>query len=130
MGIVLLDTSIIIALFDGKDLLHNKAVPVVREVQGSNEMIFSIVSYAELLVGAYQHSQEAVAKLDRFLNGLFRMAPMTPAIAHTGAELRASRSSLKLPDALIIATGIHHRADQIITGDEGWHEVDPTVRVI
>jgi predicted nucleic acid-binding protein len=114
MGIVLLDTSIIIGLFDAKDSLHEKVVPVVREIQHTDEMIFSIVSYAELLVGAYQHSQEAVAKLDRLLNGLFQMAPMTPAIAHTGAELRASRSSLKLPDALIIATGIHHRADRYL----------------
>ena len=49
-------------------------------------------------------------------------------IARLAAELRARRN-IKLPDAVILATGLWHRADVILTGDVRWKGIE-TVRVV
>jgi predicted nucleic acid-binding protein len=41
-------------------------------------------------------------------------------IARQAAMLRARHRSLELPDALVIATAEHSRADRLITTDRKW----------
>lgn len=130
MAIALLDTSVVIGYLDANDALHGKAVPLVQQVKGNFGLELSMVSYSELLVGAHRSGQETVTKLDNIIDSLFTLVPITREIAGRGAELRASYPDLKLPDALIIATGLQQGASQIITGDAAWQKVDPSVRVI
>ena len=52
---------------------------------------------------------------------LFWVAALaTPVAAVTAAALRARHRSLKLPDALVIATAIHLDADHLVTTDRRW----------
>ena len=46
--------------------------------------------------------------------------PLSPAIAEAAALLRARHRSLKLPDALVIATASVLDADDLITTDRNW----------
>jgi predicted nucleic acid-binding protein len=51
-------------------------------------------------------------------------------IAETAAELRAHHRALRLPDAVVIATGDVLGADAVLTGDARWRRVSRRVRVI
>jgi len=44
-------------------------------------------------------------------------------VAERAAELRAAKPSLKLPDALILATAEVQDADTVVTADRGWIDV-------
>ncbi len=55
--------------------------------------------------------------------------PVDRAVAERAAELRAARASLRLPDALILATADLRNADVVITGDRHWTNVDGGARV-
>ena len=47
-------------------------------------------------------------------------------IATTAAKLRAAHRTLRLPDALVIATAIEGEADHLITTDRKW----PTAKAL
>lgn len=49
-------------------------------------------------------------------------------IARLAAELPAARR-LRLPDAVVVATGLRHGADVILTGDAAWQGIEK-VRVV
>jgi predicted nucleic acid-binding protein len=57
-----------------------------------------------------------------------RILDVTASIARLAAELRATRG-LKLPDAVIVATGLRHEAERILTVDARWRGIE-TVRVV
>jgi len=48
------------------------------------------------------------------------IAPLDAEIAVAAAALRARHRSLKLPDALVIATAGHLDADHLVTTDRNW----------
>lgn len=68
-----------------------------------------------------------MAIVERFAAQL-RILVVSPSIARLAAELRATRG-LRLPDAMIVATGLRHEADRILTGDSRWKGIE-TVRVV
>lgn len=48
------------------------------------------------------------------------IAPLDSAVATRAAALRAAHRSLKLPDALVIATAAVVDADHLVTTDHRW----------
>jgi predicted nucleic acid-binding protein len=78
-------------------------------------------------VGPLRAGPDAVAIVERFAAQL-RLLDVSPGIARLAAELRATRG-LRLPDAVVVATGLRHEADRILTGDSGWKGIE-TVRVV
>jgi predicted nucleic acid-binding protein len=69
----------------------------------------------------------AVEVVERFAAQV-RIVDLSPAIARLAAELRATRG-LKLPDAVIVATGLRLEADVIVTLDGRWKGI-PRVVVV
>jgi len=63
-----------------------------------------------------------VEVVDRFAAQL-RIIDLSPDIARLAAELRAARG-LKLPDAVIVATGLRIGADVIVTADARWQGIE------
>jgi PIN domain nuclease of toxin-antitoxin system len=61
---------------------------------------------------------------------LMEVVPLSPPIAEAAAMLRARHQSLRLPDALVIATGISLKAGSILTGDIRWRGLAPSVDVV
>jgi predicted nucleic acid-binding protein len=55
---------------------------------------------------------------------------MTPVIARAAAQLRGESRSLRLPDALVLATADELEADCVLTGDESWARVSGHVTLI
>jgi predicted nucleic acid-binding protein len=127
MGIALLDTSIVIAALNRDDALHKAASHAVRSERDRRGLAISALTYAEILVGPLRAGPDAVEIVERFA-AQARVLDVSAGIARLAAELRATRG-LRLPDAVIVATGLRHEADVILTGDSRWKGIE-TVRVV
>jgi predicted nucleic acid-binding protein len=127
VGLALLDTSIVIAALNRDDALHQAASQAVRAERDRHALAISALTYAELLVGPLRAGGHAVDVVERFAAQV-RIVDLSPPIARLAAELRAARG-LKLPDAVIVATGLRLQADVIVTADARWKGIE-TVKVV
>ena len=121
MGVALLETSIVIAVLNRDDALHEAASHAVLAERDRNALAISALTYAELLVGPLRTGGRALEVVERFAAQV-RIIGLSPQIARRAAEERVARG-LKLPDAVIVATGLLH-ADLILTADARWKGVD------
>jgi predicted nucleic acid-binding protein len=122
MGLALLDSSIVIGALNRHDALHEAASRAVRAERDRHALAISALTYAEILVGPLQAGGRAVAVLERFAAQV-RIVDLSPDIVRLAAELRAARG-LKLPDAVILATGLRLGADVILTADARWKGIE------
>lgn len=102
MGTVALDASVSIGFLERSDAHHDRAIAALRELRGSN-LIIAASAYSETLVRplAIGVGDRVEAFLDRLQ---VEVVPADRAIARRAAELRAEHRSLRLPDALVVAT--------------------------
>jgi predicted nucleic acid-binding protein len=106
VGALILDASVLIGLLDSKDPHHDAAVEAVELAdQAARELITPASAYSEAL--------DAFARADRITDAHNAVAgmgitvtPMNAVIAERAAALRASHSSLRLPDAIVLATAL------------------------
>jgi predicted nucleic acid-binding protein len=130
VALVVLDASAIIAFLDPDDALHDAAVDALGEHQ-HDELLVPLTVYAEILVAPYRRGAEAVAEVEAFVRDFaIRIDTMTPATARRAAQLRSESRSLRLPDALVLATADELEADMVLTGDESWTRISSRVALI
>lgn len=130
MAVAILDASVVIAFRDPADGLHRRAVAAFR-AHRADELVLPSSVYSEVLVGPFRYGPSAVASLDQFIGDFgMRIASLTPDIARRAASLRASSPSLRLPDALVLATGDVLDAAVILTGDAAWAKLSARARPI
>lgn len=119
MGVALIDSSTVIGFLDADDLLHQAADAALRAAATEHALAVSVVTVAELVTGAkLGHHEEATVRRF-FAQAISRRIALDEPAAERAAELRAAHRALKMPDALILATGDLH-ADVVLTGDEQW----------
>ena len=130
MALVVLDASVVIAFLDPDDALHDAAVEALAEHQ-HDELLIPTSAYAEIMVAPHRRGAEAVAAVEAFITDFsIRLEPLTPAMARAAAGLRSASRSLRLPDALVLATADELEADVVLTGDESWARVSQRVSLI
>ncbi len=129
MALLVLDASLAIAYLDGSDAHHERATSTIAESK-LDERVLPASAYSELLVRAYRGGPAAVTEVELFIADLaIRIHPVDASVARRAAELRARHASVRLPDALVLAT-----ADVLdgiaITADRAWTRVSRRARVI
>ncbi len=128
MALIVLDASVLIALLDPADALHAGMTVALRRHAGDDLKIPSS-AYSESLVGPARRGRSKEAR-DAVRALLAEVVLLNEHIAEEAAELRAQHSKLRLPDALVIATGNVLDADVILTGDPGWRHLAHSVQVV
>jgi predicted nucleic acid-binding protein len=129
VAVVVLDASVVIAFLDAADPLHTRARSAMAEHRG-DQLVFPASAYAEALVMPYRRGPAAVERIDEFVRDFaVRIEPAGQEIAHRAARLRARHRTLRLPDALVLATGDLLEA-HVRTGDQGWTKVSRRARPI
>jgi hypothetical protein len=116
---VVLDSGVVIGFLDRQDALHDVADAAVRELIRRQRLLASAVTYAEVLTGARlgHHDEDDVTGF--FRGVLSAVLPVDAAVADAAADLRARFKSLRMPDALILATAERDPdVDLIVTGDQ------------
>jgi predicted nucleic acid-binding protein len=117
------DTNILIALGEGTDDISNLLYSLV-DSQAPDEQPFlctSELSLAELLVRPYREQDETLIQLyDNWIqrqNPWLQVGPVDHQTLWYSAVLRASYRSLKLPDAIHLATAIGFECSHFLTAD-------------
>ena len=122
---VVLDSSAIVAFLDRDDGLNEAATAALGELATERRLLASAVTFAELLTGAHLlHHDEALVR--GFFDDLIAtILAVDVATAERAAELRSGHQSLRMPDALILATAdIHPEVETLLTGDTRFAAVD------
>jgi predicted nucleic acid-binding protein len=132
VGAVVLDSSVLLGLLDPNDAHHAAATAAVRDVKDRGQRILVPATVvAEVLVSAAGVGPGATATAEAFVDAIaHEVAVVDRAVARAAAVLRAHHPSIRLPDALVIATGQVRMVDEIHTGDKRWRPVDPRIRLL
>ena len=133
MGLTVLDAGVVIALLDASDVHHTAAAESVPDALHQGDVLMLPASaYAECLVAPSRRGPGAVAVVDALIDALpVRIEPADRSIAAQAAALRATHgASMRLPDALVVATALVHGADRILTTDRAWPAVQISVEVL
>ncbi len=113
----------IAGFLDRDDPLHGVADRRMRELAGRQSLIASALSHAELLTGAALGAQPLQAVDGFFADLIERIEPVDERIGERALRLCARRASLRLADALILATAESCGAALAIGSDRRWSEV-------
>jgi predicted nucleic acid-binding protein len=107
---VALDADIVIAFLDPGDEQHERAVAELRPLLASGaELFVGATVYAETIVRPLQEGTDAT--VDAFLDAAgVNIVPVDRAVARRAARLRADHASLRLPDAMSLATALASHA--------------------
>jgi len=132
MGLTVVDAGVLIAILDRDDAHHVAAREALSSASGAEELVLPASAYAEMLVLPHRLGPEAVRQADAFVDDLpARIEPASREIASAAAGLRAQHGrSLKLADALVIATARVIGADRVLTTDRQWPVVGVPVVII
>lgn len=115
---VVLDSDAVVGFLDRSDALHDAADAAIRDLLRRQRLLVSVVTYAEVLTGARlgHHSEDRVAGF--FAQLISEVVPVSIAVAEAAADFRARSKSLRMPDALILATAeTHPDTELVLTGD-------------
>ena len=131
---VVLDSDSVVGFLDRDDALHDAADLAIRDLIGTHRLLVSAVTYAEVLTGARLGHHDEVVVGGFFGDLISAILPVDAAIADRAAELRSRFRSLRMPDALILASAdADPSVDLIVTGDQQMAKVSGlscTVRLL
>ncbi len=110
MARVALDADVVIAFLDPGDDQHARAVGELRpRLAAGDELLIGATVYAETIVRPLQQGTDAT--VDAFLDAAgVTVVPVDRTIARQAARLRAAYPSLRLPDAISLATALSTNA--------------------
>jgi predicted nucleic acid-binding protein len=122
MGLTHLDAGVIIGFLDGDDSHHETSRAALSTALKQGDQLFIAASaLAECLVGPARRSAKAVELVRTAVHRLpVAVVDLNEEIATQAAILRARHRTLKLPDALVIATAATSGASQLVTTDRKW----------
>jgi predicted nucleic acid-binding protein len=122
MGLTHVDAGVIIAFLDADDSHHDAATSALANALGqADRLSIAASALAECLVGPARRSTKSVELVRTAIARLpASVVPLDEEIATRAAGLRARHRTLKLPDALVIATAETSGADRLITTDRKW----------
>ncbi|MHB1209419.1 MAG: type II toxin-antitoxin system VapC family toxin [Acidimicrobiales bacterium] len=123
MGLTVIDAGILIGFFDDSDAHHLGAKrELANGRQRGDQIAVPASALAEALVSPARDGESSITAIREFIDRFpLVVAELDTETAVVAARLRARHGQkLKLPDALVIATAIHHGAGVLVTTDRGW----------
>ena len=117
MAALILDASVVIALLDSADAHHERSLQDVETADDERrELLVPASAYSEALVAFARVDRVSEAREAVVAMGL-SVTALTAAIAECAAWLRAQYESLRLPDAIVLATA-RALAGELLSYDE------------
>lgn len=114
---LILDASVLVGLLDTQDSHHDRAVDEVEQADRNRQPLLTAASaYSEALI-AFARARRLTDAREAIAGMGITIVPLTARIAELAAELRARHDSLRLPDALVLATAQQHNGS-LVTHDE------------
>lgn len=130
MALVVLDASVFIA-FRSRDDAHHEGALAAMTTFGEEDLVLPASAYSEALVEPSQRGGRVLARAKALIAELpIRVQPIDTEIAERAAVLRGKQRGVRLPDALVLATGDVLGAEVVLTADERWRKLSTRVQVI
>lgn len=122
MALIHLDAGVLIGFLDADDAHHPAARDLLSDALARGDRLAMAASaLAECLVAPARRGEAAVRLVHDLVQRLpIDVVPLEVQIATAAAKLRARHRTLRLPDALVIATAVEHGADVLATTDRRW----------
>jgi predicted nucleic acid-binding protein len=126
MALIHLDAGVLIGFLDGNDAHHDASrATIAGALDRVDRLATAASALAECLVGPARRGEDAVAIVHDLVRRLpIEVVSLDVEIATAAARLRARHRSLRLPDALVIATASVADADRLVTTDRRWPDAD------
>lgn len=126
MGLSVVDAGVLIGFLEANDAHHDQATEALRlSLDRNDDMVIPASALAETLVAPARHGPGSVDVVLEVVARLpLRVRELDQAVAVKAAQVRAAHPSLKLPDALVVATAMELHADRILTTDRRWPSAD------
>ncbi|MGH2919284.1 MAG: type II toxin-antitoxin system VapC family toxin [Solirubrobacteraceae bacterium] len=117
MATVALDADVLIAFLDASDDQHQRAIDILRpRLAAGDRVVVAASVYAEILVHPLKRG--GAHTIDDFLAAIDADSiAIDRDIARRAAQLRATHRSVRLPDALSLATA-HATGADLLTLDQ------------
>ena len=121
---IVLDTSALIAYHSSAERVHPLARHLLGRIEDASDPLtgyFSVISAAELLVRPYRRGIPELTLMHTFLAGFPNLVvlPMDLTVAAEAATVRAI-TGIRMPDAIIIASGLLSGCEAVVSNDEQW----------
>lgn len=131
MAALVLDASVVIGFFRAADVHHNRVRAALASAgERGDRFVLPASVLAESMVGRYRFDPGSAEPARSKIVDLFGpVRVVDEEVALTAARLWATHRALRLPDALVIATGVVEEAT-VLTCDQRWAAVDGRVRVV
>jgi predicted nucleic acid-binding protein len=128
VGLIHVDAGVVIGFLDADDAHHDAARTCLADaIEAGDQIAMAASALAECLVGPARRGEDAIGVVLELTDRLpITVVALDVGIATVAARLRAAHRSLRLPDALVIATAIDGAADLLITTDRKW----PTAKAL
>lgn len=125
MATVALDADVLIAFLDASDDQHQRAIDILRpRLAAGDRIVVGASVYAEILVHPLKRGSDQA--IDDFLTAIGAdIVAVDRDIARRAAQLRATHPSLRLPDALSLATA-HATKSDLLTLDQRLQKLHRT----
>jgi predicted nucleic acid-binding protein len=122
MGLTVVDAGVVIGFLDANDAHHVAANAALVSCRARRDrVVLPASAFAEILVGPSRRGPAAVTVVRNLVDRIpIEVEPLDDEIAVAAAAIRAHHASVKLPDALVIATAQHLDADHLVTTDRRW----------
>jgi len=122
MALTHLDAGVIIGFLDADDAHHGTArIALARALDDGDQLAMAASALAECLVGPARQGDASIQIVRDALDRLpVKIVDLNTEIATEAARIRSRHRSLRLPDALVIATAAVSEADQLVTTDRRW----------
>lgn len=129
MARVALDADVVMAFLDAEDDQHEHAVNALRPLLTTGEdIVLSASVYAEIMVRPLARGTDAT--VDEFLDAInATVIAVDRPIARLAAQLRGRHRSLRLPDALSLATALAADAE-LLTLDNRLSRIEAREKVL
>lgn len=127
MAVAVLDTSVIIALRNEKDIHHESCVKALSNFEG--EILISVITLIESMIHAFKKGgSRAEAHASQLSASVDQVVSLDQEIALSSARVRAN-TSLSLPDSVISATALAVHAE-LWTFDAKLAKATPGARLL
>ncbi|WP_083656829.1 type II toxin-antitoxin system VapC family toxin [Mongoliimonas terrestris] len=121
-GPVYLDTNVFILAYEGAGAAAGPARRLLGAVEtGAVAAVTSEITLAEVLVGALKQGDDGLAAIYRQIlmdDDAFTVWPVDRTVLELSADLRVRHASLKLPDAIHLATAVRTVCTHVATADD------------
>lgn len=127
MGEVVLDADVVIGFLERTDAHHADAVTRLRPwLEREHCRLMAASAYAEALVRPIRRGVDR--SVEEFVDvGGVEIVPMDRALARRSAQLRARHRTLRLPDAMTLATALEREAE-LLTFDRALRRIERAER--